>query len=69
MSILSRKGKGRIDPALEQWVEANTPRYIAGRPEKANPKLELGQWYTICRILAADGNVSKHPCRNPVFVV
>ena len=63
-----KKGKGRIDPDLEQWVEANTNRYMVGRNEKANPKLELGQWYTICSTLF--GEVAQHPCNfAPKFTV
>ena len=61
-----KKGKGRIQSELEQWVEANTERFMAGRNDKVNPKLELGQWYIICMTLSPDGKVSQHPCKNAV---
>jgi hypothetical protein len=31
------KGKGRSDPELDNWVEANTSQYMVGRSSKANP--------------------------------
>src|ERR1700722_19591595 len=59
-----KKGKTPIDAELDQWVDANTARYNVGR-HLANPKLELGQWYTIFRVLASNGTVSEHPCKKP----
>ena len=57
------KGKGRSDPELDSWVEANTPRYMIGRSSKTNPRLELGQWYTIFKTLAPSAEILKHPCK------
>jgi hypothetical protein len=56
-----KKGKGPIDAKMEEWIVANTQRYMNGRPSKANAKLELGQWYTIFKTLL-DADVPKHPC-------
>ena len=58
-----KKGKGPISHALEQWIAANTARYMIGRSSKANPKLELGQWYTIFSTLASETKVLEHPCK------
>jgi len=61
-----KKGKGRIDPAMEKWIEKNTDRYMVGRT-KPNPKLELGQWYILFTTLSLEG-VPEHPCKfAPVF--
>ncbi len=61
-----KKGKGPIDPTLDQWIEANTDRYMIGRSSKRNPKLELGQWYIIFSTLASDTRVLEHPCKIPI---
>lgn len=57
------KGKGRNDPELDSWVEANTPRYMIGRSSKTNPRLELGQWYTIFKALVPSVEILEHPCK------
>ena len=56
------KGKGRSDPGLESWVEANTARFMIGRSARTNPKQELGQWYTIFKTLAPSAEILEHPC-------
>jgi hypothetical protein len=58
-----KKGKGSIDPIRERWIEANTDRYMIGRPSKHNPKLELGQWYVIFKTLAPEAKIPEHPCK------
>jgi hypothetical protein len=58
-----KKGKGSTDPIREQWIEANTDRYMIGRSSKHNPKLELGQWYIIFSTLASEAKVPEHPCK------
>lgn len=59
-----KKGKSRSDPELEKWVDKNTERFMVGR-SKANPKLELGQWYIYFKTLAPEKDVTDHPCKNP----
>lgn len=63
------KGKGRANPELDAWVEANSPRYMVGRSAKTTPnaKLELGQWYTIFKTLAPSKEILEHPCENPAL--
>lgn len=58
------KGKDPSNPSLDGWVDANTPRYMIGRSSKTNPKLELGQWYTIFKTLAPSAEIIEHPCKN-----
>ena len=60
-----KKGKGSSDPIREQWIEANTDRYMVGRSSKHNPKLELGQWYIIFSTVASEAKVPQHPCKYP----
>lgn len=55
-----KKGKGSADAKMEEWIKANTERYLIGRPAKANAKLELGQWYTMFKVLSSE-EVPKHP--------
>jgi len=66
-----KRGKGRVDPKLTEWVEANTARYEVGRSSKAkaNAKLELGQWYTIFKTLTSGGEILEHPCEYPSHIV
>jgi hypothetical protein len=64
-----KKGKGYIDPIREQWVEANTDRYMIGRSSKHNPKLELGQWYIIFSTLTSGAKVPEHPCKESIFSI
>jgi uncharacterized C2H2 Zn-finger protein len=58
-----RKGEGRIDPELEQWVQANSARYDVERSSKAK-KLELGHWYIIFKTLASEVKIPDHPCKD-----
>jgi hypothetical protein len=55
-----RKGKGPLDTEIEKWIEANTARYLIGRSAK-DPRMELGQWYTIFTTLFS-GTIVDHPC-------
>lgn len=56
------KGKKRADPAMDSWIETNTPRYMINREPESNARLELGQWYTIFRILSPN-KMLEHPCK------
>ncbi|KAL3422034.1 hypothetical protein PVAG01_06190 [Phlyctema vagabunda] len=57
-----KKSKSPSDPGLQQWVEKNLVRFMHGRSVSVyKARLELGQWYTIYRIIAPGREVSDHP--------
>jgi hypothetical protein len=66
-SVKNGKDKPKPKIEIEEWIKANTPRYEAGRSEKtrANARVELGHWYTMCSVLASvcQKPMLKHPCK------
>jgi len=57
-----KKGKELSDDERESWIRANTKKYIRGRDDNANPRLELGQWYIIFSTLFPQIQVPE-PCK------
>lgn len=63
-----KKGKELNDDEREKWISANTNKYMRGRDDNANPRLELGQWYIIFTTLFPQIQVPE-PCKSHNIVV
>jgi hypothetical protein len=64
------KGKCQFNQKMENWIEANTPAYEAGRPDKTKTKSrnELGHWYVMYTCLAPGMKILEHPCKLFAFL-
>ena len=58
-----KKGKEPSDDERERWIRANKEKYMRGRDDNANPRLELGQWYIIFTTLFPQIQVPE-PCKS-----